>query len=232
MALECELATPSIDNQLRPKTRRRYIVVGGDSWVDESSCSCSDAEKTPWLQSANHYEYDFPFTFQSPLILLAGDYGAAPRRMNVLSSEESSSDPATELAPRVRESASVPVFSGFSVVYVAVFIPFGYDSSLRWEYTGSCTVEVANVLPFFSRAAMVNAHPWFVTELKPVHNVLVCTVIVTEAFIAMASTLQFVNAAKWRWEGESIVVSTRNISSGTGGRVFFVLGCRVGLACV
>ncbi|PBK96003.1 hypothetical protein ARMGADRAFT_1028234 [Armillaria gallica] len=69
------------------------------------------------------------------------------------------------------------------------------DSSLRWEYTGSCTVEVANVVPFFSRAAMVNAHP-FVVESKPVHNVLVCTVIVTEAFIAMASTLQFVNTAK------------------------------------
>ncbi len=29
MASECELATPSIDDQLPPKTGRRYIVVGG-----------------------------------------------------------------------------------------------------------------------------------------------------------------------------------------------------------
>ncbi|PBK70856.1 hypothetical protein ARMSODRAFT_1017634 [Armillaria solidipes] len=102
MALECELAAPSIDNQLWPRTGRRYIVVGGGSRVDGSSCSCSDA---PWLQSANHYKYDFPFTFQSPPVLLAGDYSAAPRRMSVLSFEQSSLDPVAELAQCVRESA-------------------------------------------------------------------------------------------------------------------------------
>ncbi|PBK98782.1 hypothetical protein ARMGADRAFT_1162057 [Armillaria gallica] len=59
------------------------------------------------LTKTNHYEYDFPFTFQSPPVLLAGDYGSVPRGMSVSSSEESSLDPAAELAQRVRESAGV-----------------------------------------------------------------------------------------------------------------------------
>ncbi|PBK70834.1 NAD(P)-binding protein [Armillaria solidipes] len=33
MALECELAAPSIDDQLPPKTGRRYIVVGGAGFL-------------------------------------------------------------------------------------------------------------------------------------------------------------------------------------------------------
>ncbi|KAG7446878.1 uncharacterized protein BT62DRAFT_967677 [Guyanagaster necrorhizus] len=59
------------------------------------------------LTKTSHYEYDFPFTFQSPPVLLAAEYGSVPRRMSVSSSEESSLDPAAELAQRVRESAGV-----------------------------------------------------------------------------------------------------------------------------
>ncbi|KAK0445251.1 hypothetical protein EV421DRAFT_2034711 [Armillaria borealis] len=78
-------------------------------------------EKTPWLRSANRY--DFPFT-QSPLVLLTGDYGSVPRRMSVSSSEESSLDPAAELA-RISRCCNGHAYNGFSVVCIAVFILFG-----------------------------------------------------------------------------------------------------------
>ncbi|PBK70811.1 hypothetical protein ARMSODRAFT_1017598 [Armillaria solidipes] len=57
-----------------------------------------------------------------------GDYGSVPRRMNVSSSEESSLDPAAELAQRIRESVGVVMamaYNGFGIVCVAVFILFG-----------------------------------------------------------------------------------------------------------
>ncbi len=75
--------------------------------MDGSFCSCSDAEKTPWLEGAIHSEHDLPLTFQSPPVLLAGDYGSVPRRMSVSSSNASSLDLAVELAQRVCESAGV-----------------------------------------------------------------------------------------------------------------------------
>ncbi len=75
--------------------------------MDGSSRSCSDVEKIPWLESANHSEHDFPFTFQSPPVLLAGDYGSVSRRMSMSLSSEASLDPGAELAQQVCESAGV-----------------------------------------------------------------------------------------------------------------------------
>ncbi len=75
--------------------------------MDGLFCNCSDVEKAPWLESANHFEHDLPFTFQSPPVLLAGDYGSVPRRMSVSSSEESSLDLTVELGQRLCESADV-----------------------------------------------------------------------------------------------------------------------------
>ncbi len=112
-----ELTAPSIDDQLRPKTGRRYIVVGGVR-CPFLSMKCTDEALGRIPGCMDHFAaaqtrrrpHGFRvrtmtntiappcIMFQSLLVILAGDYGAAPRRMNVLSSEESSLDPAAELA--------------------------------------------------------------------------------------------------------------------------------------
>ncbi|KAK0232295.1 hypothetical protein EDD85DRAFT_956137 [Armillaria nabsnona] len=89
MVSECELDAPLIDDQLPPKSGRRFIVNGGvrrlflsmkcikealggiHGWMEHPGSSSLDMEKTPSLQSVNHYEHDYPFTFQSPPVLLA-----------------------------------------------------------------------------------------------------------------------------------------------------------------
>ncbi len=49
MAPECELATPSIDDQLPPKTWRRYIVVGGVRHLFLSlKCTDESVGGIPW----------------------------------------------------------------------------------------------------------------------------------------------------------------------------------------
>ncbi len=87
------------------------------------------------LTKTNHYEYDFPFTFQSPPVLLAGDYGSVPRGMSVSSSEESSLDPAAELAQRVRESAGVVMAmptSKSSSYRLGSFIRYAVSNTVRF----------------------------------------------------------------------------------------------------
>ncbi|KAK0433373.1 hypothetical protein EV421DRAFT_2088799 [Armillaria borealis] len=82
-------------------------AVGGiHGWMDRPGCSSSDVEKTPWLQSANQYEYDF-FPSCSSRLLFFWRVTTGDSRMSVSSSEESSLDSAAELAQRVSESAGV-----------------------------------------------------------------------------------------------------------------------------
>lgn len=82
--------------------------------VDPSMLSKPSIE--PDLLSKPHFDYDFPFTFQlqSNSSLSSSDMSSFPRRLSVSSgsgsvssSSESLTDPAAELAQRVREFAGV-----------------------------------------------------------------------------------------------------------------------------